>query len=299
MSMLEDRKNAAANNIMHCEKMYRETRNPFFVLDALAASRWGEFTPPEWALEELLHAVEQAVRSNHKQPGDRLSIDAALGLTLSRGKTPVERRAKQLSREERIFYRIRTLHACFDISIPQACEIAYFSPDSSFAREWEEYGSEQWINTLDEPEELKKKLRSKKPWSISYGDRVGYGLENLIDRYYRAGTKQGGNVKKLRAELPPYTWDEKRFAKQLPKVRELITSGKKTAEDLILLLRGKGRLTETQEAQIRGEAEKRTPDTTKLRLFYEGRVLLNEIPETSKLKMRPDFAQLMDKLSML
>ena len=302
MSMLEDRKNAACNTIMHCEKMYRKTRNPFFVLDALAASRWGEFTPPEWALEELLHAVELAVRTNHEEPGRRISIDAALGLTLSRGKNPVERRARQLSCEEWVFGRVRSLHSCFDVAIPQACEIVYFAHDSSFAQEWEEYGSEQWIDTLKDPEEVKEKLRNRESRSISYGDRLGYGVENLIDRYYREGTKQAVDAQKLRTEIPPYTWDDEQFAKRLPKFRELVTSGKKTAEDVILLLRTKGRLTETQKAQIRGDAiteEKHTPNMEKLRLFHEGRRLLDEIPETSKLKMRPDFAKLMQKLSML
>ena len=300
--MLEDRKNAACNTIMHCEQMYRETRNPFFVLDALAASRWGQFTPPEWALEELLYAVEQAMRSNREQPGSRISIDEALGLTLSRGKKPVERKARQSSCEDRIFHRIRTLLYCFEASIPLACEIVFFAPDSSFAMEWEDYGSEQLIDTLEEPEEVKDKLRSRTPEMVTYGDRLGYGLENLIDKYYRAGTKKNSSVKKLRSELPPYTWDEKQFAERLPRFRELITSGKKTAEDLIILLKGRARLTAAQEAQIKGEpieAERHTPDEDQLRLFYGGRRLLDEIPETSKLRMQPDFAQLMEKLSML
>jgi len=302
MSMLEERKIAACDTIMHCEEMYRETRNPFFVLDALAASRWGQFTPPEWALEELLYAVEQAMRSNREQPGSRISIDEALGLTLSRGKKPAERKARQLSCEDRIFHRIRALLFCFEASIPQACEIVFFAPDSSFALQWGEFGSEQLINTLEEPEEVKDKLRSRTPEKVTYGDRLGYGLENLIDKYYREGTKKSSSVQKLRSELPPYTWDDKWFAERLPMYRELITSGKKTAEDIILILKGRARLTADQGAQIKGEpieAEAHNPDKEQSRLLYGGRRLLEEIPETSKLRMQPDFAQLMEKLSVL
>ena len=37
---------------------------------------------------------------------------------------------------------------------------------------------------------MKEKLRSFQWWSITRGERIGYSLEQLIDRYYRIGCKR-------------------------------------------------------------------------------------------------------------
>ena len=221
----DERRDAACSTITRCDRMYQETRNPYFVLDALFAARWGEFTPPEWALAALLQAVEDAMRK-HLRTNTRISLDDALGLALSRGKTPCETRAHRTLIERRSFALVRTIRACFDVAAPEACEIAYSAIDFDFARSWEEdlwqprpfpeklppsMTREQWnefdahsrieserqIAALACPDAVKRKMMSGSLWSVTHGDQLGYGLEQFIDRYYRAGSKQRARLEHL------------------------------------------------------------------------------------------------------
>lgn len=59
-------------------------------------------------------------------------------------------------------------------------------------------------------------------------------------------------------ELPAYPAED--FAKNLPKWRDLIASGKKSADDLIAMLQTKAKFTEGQLAEIRKPAEKPEPN---------------------------------------
>lgn len=221
----EERKDAACSFIMHSERMYQETKNPYFILRALHASNWGDFTPPEWALDALLKAVHGAMRK-HNETGKRISLDDALGLSLKRGNAPCESRAHRASIERNSFDLVRTIHVCFDVPIPTACEIAYSAIDFNFARAWEEdlwkpregvprlplgMTLQQWteidarhraesecaIDALLDPDVVKAKMRSGSLWSVTRGDRLGYGLDQFIDRYYRVGSKQKSRNAKL------------------------------------------------------------------------------------------------------
>lgn len=215
MGMLEDRKNAACDTIMHSERMYRETRNAYFALNALFAARWGEFTPPEWAISRLLDAVESAMRRHHRF-GERISIDAELGLTVSRGQSPKEKVAYRASRESASFRLVQTIHACFDVSIPIACEAVFYAICKTFSVSCEEryerfsagardrscprgVTSDQWDElrsrslrdanqSLDAailPDLVKSQIRLGHWWSITHGDMLGYSLERFIERFYR------------------------------------------------------------------------------------------------------------------
>jgi hypothetical protein len=224
MSMVEERKDAACSAIQHCERMFAETQNPYYVVMALGAADWGDFKPPKWALEQLLKAVHLAT-FKHDVNGERISIDQALGLTVSRGKTPKEREAHKHNVEASAFDLVRVIHTCFDVSIPAACEIAYYAIDFDFARQceenlWRPYNppslpagmtraqwketdarsrkdSEQMIDRPEYPNIVKDKMRGGRWWTISRGDRLNYSLDQFIDRYYRVGTKHKRDFGKL------------------------------------------------------------------------------------------------------
>lgn len=215
MGTLEDRKNAACDTIMHSERMYRETQNAYFALNALFAAKWGEFSPPEWAISRLLDAVESAMRLHHRF-GERISIDAELGLTVLRGQSPKEKVAYRASRESASFRLVQTIHACFDVSIPIACEAVFYAICKTFSvsceERYEDFGagardrscrrgmtSDQWNElrsrclrdanrSLDAeifPDLVKEKIRSGNWWSITHGDLLGYSLDRFIERFYR------------------------------------------------------------------------------------------------------------------
>lgn len=212
MGMMEERKDSACSAIQHCERMYAETQNPYYVVMALGAARWGDFAPPEWALDVLLTAVNVAT-FQHNVTGARISIDAALGLTLSRGKTPREREAQKHDAEARAFDLVRTIHACFDVSIPAACELAYYAIDFDFARGLAEdfgepgeklttYGERGVANAArnEHAPIARAKVQAREWFNITYGDRLGYSLDQFIDRYYREGTRRAGRFPDLHGE---------------------------------------------------------------------------------------------------
>jgi hypothetical protein len=223
MSMMEERKDWAANTAAHSKRMYDETSNPYYVIAALAATNIGDFLPPDWALKVLLDGVKRAWTQANRT-GEEVSLDNALGLHAKRGGTPPRRSAKRASVEDAVFRLVKIVHACFDVSIPVACEIVHYSIDDVFAEDMEENLWKPSLNETFSDQDLKKlgmtrkqydeiqgseksrsiaiietgghsdvvagKLRAFNWWSVTRGDRLGYSLDQLIDRYYRVGSKR-------------------------------------------------------------------------------------------------------------
>lgn len=202
--------------------MFKETGNPYYVVAAIAAARTAEWKVPEWAVDALTKAVADAWWVS-EMPGGELSVDRALGLRTKRGGTPAKRSAEKSSIEDGVFALVKTIHTCFEVSVPTACEIVYMAIDFEYAK-----GAEEWLPSPEErdysDDDLKKiglsrcalaevrerekkstaqiiekdkntdavksKLYQYKHWTITHGDRLGYGLDKLIDRYYREGGKR-------------------------------------------------------------------------------------------------------------
>ena len=200
------------------KRMFSETENPFYVVEAIAAARTAGWRTPEWALEYLLDAVN---RSYWDGIGlDKISIDNALGLKAKKGGTLRKLRAHRDDVEAIVFDDIFILMRCFDLSIPKACELIFNEIDFRFANEMKmsivddlkandeelkEAGMTQ--ETLDETNNelrklaklhttsplnsaaVKRKLAAREFLQIDTGDRLGYGIEHLIERYQRIGNK--------------------------------------------------------------------------------------------------------------
>ena len=223
MGMVEERKTWAVNTVSHSERMYKETSNPYYVITALAATSIGDFLPPEWALEILLEGVRRAW-SQANEDGKEISLDKALGLRAKRGGSPTRRGARRASVEDAVFQLVKIIHACFDLSIPSVCEVVYYSIDKVFADDMEEClwqprnrvifsdeslkkigitrehydeierkernRSECTVENGGHPKPVLEKLRAYKWWDITRGERLGYSLDQFIDRYYRIGSKR-------------------------------------------------------------------------------------------------------------
>lgn len=219
MGMKEDRLNWAASTETHSKRLFAATKNPYYVIQAIAAARTAEWKVPDWALDHLLDAVKRAYW-NAYMSSKLVSIDDALGIRAKRGGTPPKLRAYRDSDEVVVFDDIFILHYCFDIAIPEACELVYSEIDFVFASEMNESISDdieisdeelafigitrEQINDTnrkarEEAENLiaipfhtpavREKLSAKQWWQITTGDRLGYGVERLIERYHKRGTK--------------------------------------------------------------------------------------------------------------
>lgn len=221
MGMQEERFNWAAGMETHAKRMYDETGNPYYIVAAIAASRIANWKTPAWALEKLLDSTLEAWLLSNKNSMN-LSIDKALGISTKRGGTPAKVRALKASVEQSVFDLIKTIHACFDASIPQICEIVFYAIDFDFAKEMEEIlykpsnaisqsyldeigmKQQEWdaikkseierseiiMDSDSHTEAVKAKLRKFRWWEITNGDRLSYSLDQLIDRYHRDGTKR-------------------------------------------------------------------------------------------------------------
>jgi len=215
MGMTEERRNWAANAEAEAERLYRETTEPYYAVLAIAAARRGDFIPPDWATDVLFKALDSAVL-NYQTTGAEISLDKELGLKGERGKSSPGKRAERAMMDRWVFSDILILHTCFDISIPDACELVYNEPDFSFARSMEEAignvvtltdqqlanlgmtrvaletvnketaeRNKRIIQLAGNNTQVRKKLESRKWWEITTGERLGYGLETLIEKYYR------------------------------------------------------------------------------------------------------------------
>ena len=179
--------------IDEAERMYVETSNPYFVVMALAVADWGDVETPQWALGELLRAVHAAV-FEHNAIGGEISIDAALGLRQTRGRRSIAGQGRRAEIEAAAFDLVKTIHSCFDVAIPDACELVYWAIDFDFARHMGDClppsAADKVIGLLHEPTLVKEKLRAGDYWTITHGDRLGYALDHLIERYHRFGSKR-------------------------------------------------------------------------------------------------------------
>lgn len=221
MGMAEERWEAAVSAVTRAERMYRETGNAFWVLEAIAASSWVNQTPPKWATDIMMKAAITAWQAS-EWLGKDLSVDSALGLKTKRGGVPIIKAATKDHAEVNAFDEVKVLLACFDVSIPEACEIVYYAVDYDFARSMEEtlwrpyeprdddrltqggITREQWqaaenshknrsnayIAKAKVTDAVREKMRSFNWWGVTRGDQLGYELDRLIDRYYRVGTKR-------------------------------------------------------------------------------------------------------------
>jgi hypothetical protein len=223
MGLYEERLDWAAGTERHAEAMYQATKNPYFVVLAIYAAQIAEWKAPEWAVGALLDAVKKAYSAS--LGGTALSIDKALGISTKRGDSPVQLKGERQSKERSIFLLIRTLTYCFDVSIPDACEAIYYSIDFGFAQSMQESLASDplWVKKFDDerlskigmsradlekmieserareskiiekrgrPQAVKSKLLARKWWEVTRGDSLGYSLDQLINRYYRVGSKQ-------------------------------------------------------------------------------------------------------------
>jgi hypothetical protein len=218
MGMKEDRLNWAAMMETHSKRMFDATANPYYVISAIAAARTAEWKVPDWALNFMLDAIKRAYWSSYSS-SKFVSIDAELGIKTKQGGTPKKLRAYRDSEEVIVFDDIQILHKCFDISVPEACELVYFEIDHSFARQMQESmhseivfdeayekrgitkkliddlncsGMERnraYIASPLHTDAVREKLKTGKWLEITTGERLGYGLEHLIERYHRLGAK--------------------------------------------------------------------------------------------------------------
>tara|TARA_R110000851_G_scaffold72099_1_gene160003 strand:+ start:508 stop:1371 length:864 start_codon:yes stop_codon:yes gene_type:complete len=188
----------ARHFIWVCEKSFLETGNSYFACSAIATAASLNLPAPQWAMALLLKSVQDAV-SVYGRSGGEFSVDRALGLRLKRGQRRREDQALTAMVENNAFTQVHLILRCFDISIPEACEIVYRSVAYLFAHSCHfANGTPAGSGRL--PSVVLDKIRLKDWWSITCGDRLGYGLENFIDRYYRVGTKQQ-SPKEERSEL--------------------------------------------------------------------------------------------------
>ena len=144
MGISEENRDWAAWADRHGEQMYARTKNPYYVIEAVASARTVGWKQPEWALDALLDAVKDAYFSSHG-PTKVVSLDAALGLKTGPGTAPPKLRAYKELNEGCVFQDVSLLLFCFDISIPMACELVYLEPDYQFAKEMSETITGAWV----------------------------------------------------------------------------------------------------------------------------------------------------------
>lgn len=196
---LERRKVQDARHFMWvCEKSFLETGNSYFACSAIATAASLNLRAPQWAMSLLVTSVQDAVNAYGQSGGD-FSVDRALGLRPKRGQRRREDQALTTIVENNAFTQVHLILRCFDISIPEACEIVYRSIAYLFAQSCH-FAKGTPTSSGRLPSVVLDKIRLKDWWSITRGDRLGYGLENFIDRYYRVGTKQQ-SPKEARSEL--------------------------------------------------------------------------------------------------
>ncbi len=223
MGMKEDRLSWAAGLAGHAQRMFDETGNAYFVVAAIAGARSVKCEVPDWALNILLDAVNTAYWTS-EDGHTALSLDKALGLKTTRGGVPLRKSGIKAIVEGSVFNMVRAIHQSFDVSIPTACEHAYYAIDDEFAEEMHELlqqgeVAEETLTKIgltrsdwevmtardderrcelrahgDNNAEVSAKLRMNAWWRITRGDRLGYSLDRLIDKYHRVGKKPARSV---------------------------------------------------------------------------------------------------------
>lgn len=138
---------------------------------------------------------------------------------------------------------------------------------SGNVKDWRTYGKDKSGNRIDNawdkmPEDMLV-YRGTRQWARRYAPEVLLGvytpdeMEDIPNDPTVVATVQPKREEKP-AELPLYT--EQAFADNLPKWREIITSGRKSADDLIAMLQTKARFTPEQLAAIRKPEPKAAPN---------------------------------------
>lgn len=180
------------------ERLYLRTGNSVHLLRAIAICNASGWDQPSWALMRLTEAVEQAVETANKT-GNRLSIDAALGLKLKRGQSPRERSAVAEAVEWHALDTMRIVLECFDLSIPAAAEKIYYSLDDEFisfiaGAVTFSADSDATLAEIVCAEPATRQVREKFAtgrWScITFGDRLGYAVDRLEDRFTRFSSER-------------------------------------------------------------------------------------------------------------
>ncbi|MCE4361624.1 hypothetical protein ACULMC_11470 [Xanthomonas arboricola pv. corylina] len=215
MGIIVENQEWAANADKHGEAMYKKTNNPYYLIKALAAARLVNWEPPAWALAPLLDAVKDAYFDTQDR-GKDLSIDARIGLKPKRGGVRPLLASRKSDVEANVFRDINLIRACFDVSIPDICELIHSAIAFDFSRSYAEIISGAWemsddhlksigmsreqhddaicrslerdaeiINDQRNSPAIRKKLENFDFYSISTGLILGYGCETLIEKFYR------------------------------------------------------------------------------------------------------------------
>lgn len=200
------------------KRMFSATGNPFYVIEAIAAARTAGWRVPEWALECLLDAVNRSYWDSVAQK--KISIDDALGLQAKAGESLKKVRAHRDDMEGTVFDDIFILKHCFKLPIEKACELVFNEVDFRFGSEmkisifdgceitddalkkagmtrelFDETNNQfRKLAELHENSQLnsaavKEKLAARKFFQINTGDRLGYTVDHLIERYHKTGGK--------------------------------------------------------------------------------------------------------------
>lgn len=173
---------------------YSKSRNPWYLFAAVGVVETNKLSVPQWIQDALFDAAAKVatsviVQGFWKDGAMPPSMDAALGLTTKRGGRPYYTTLESFRRIDSIFHVIDCIRACYDVSIEQACQCAYYfiDVDDGFVRA-------ELVN------EAKKRGRfaSESDYQAAYSDAVkegektlgekfGASLDSLIDRYHREG----------------------------------------------------------------------------------------------------------------
>jgi hypothetical protein len=138
---------------------------------------------------------------------------------------------------------------------------------SGNVKDWRTIGKDKQGNRIDNawdkmPEDMLV-YRGTRQWARRYAPEALLGvytpdeMEDVPNDPTIVATVQPARAEKP-AELPHYT--DAAFADNLPKWREIIAAGKKSADDLIAMLQTKARFTPEQLASIRAPIEKAKPN---------------------------------------
>lgn len=134
-------------------------------------------------------------------------------------------------------------------------------------KDWRTFGKDKQGNRIDNawdkmPEDMLV-YRGTRQWARRYAPEALLGvytpdeMEDVPNDPTIVATVVAKRDDKP-AELPLYT--EQAFAENLPKWRDLIATGRKSADDLIAMLQTKARFTDEQLKQIKAPAEKVKPN---------------------------------------
>lgn len=169
---------------------YEKSKSPRWLFSAISFSKSGVAETPEWILSALLEAARSValgviagpeIVKKYKIPG---SMDKALGITSERGKKSYITSEQKRDGRDDIFRVIEMLRACYEVSVEQACESAYYFRDverfalASALVDVKEYADEASYSAA---------VACLRSYDKTLGEGYGATLDTLIDRYHREG----------------------------------------------------------------------------------------------------------------